>query len=78
MKKVNFTYRNQNYNGFIVIENMSDLIDYFHERLCGMQKETARELVDRAMVNDGTITESSTPIIKIIQVESKIKGGGFY
>ena len=31
MKKANFTYRNQNYDGFIVIENMGDLKEFLKE-----------------------------------------------
>lgn len=78
MKRANFTYWNQKYNGFIVIENMSDLIDYFHERLYGMQKETARNLVDRARavaIDNASVPHPTDPIISIVEIESELKGG---
>lgn len=78
MKRANFTYWNQKYNGFIVIENMSDLIDYFHERLYGMQKESARSLVDRArgIVQNGIVSHPTDPIVQIVEIESNFRGGG--
>lgn len=47
MKKANFINNGIQYDGFIIIETLSDLFNYFHERLYGMQKESAFDLVKR-------------------------------
>jgi len=46
MKRANFTAYNQSYQGFALIENISDLIDFIHEKTNGLIKESARNLVD--------------------------------
>jgi len=48
MKKANIKAYNQEYLKYILIENTSDLIDYFDEKLRGMQKESAVEIIQRA------------------------------
>ena len=52
MKRANIKAYNQEYKNFILIENMSDMIDFRHEVTYGMMKESARSLVDRKMGKD--------------------------
>lgn len=64
MKKANFVAYNQNYLGFIIIEDMSDLIDYFNERLYGIQKESAVTIVQRDKArNKGQEVSHTTDVI---------------
>ena len=48
MKRANIIDHNQTYENFVIIENIIDLFDFFHEKTYGMMKTSARELVDRA------------------------------
>lgn len=48
MKRANINDNNQFYPRFVIIENMVDLYDFFHEKTYGLMKDSARELVSRA------------------------------
>lgn len=78
MKKANFTNHNIEYSRFIIIENISDLYDYFHEKLYGMMKRTAKELVERDKERlSGTILEHTKDVtVSIAELITKAKGNG--
>jgi len=41
MKKANFHDNNQDYKGFIIIENLTELVNYKNDVSYGLQKESA-------------------------------------
>ena len=52
MKRANIKDNGLTYQGFIIIESMGDLFDYFNERLRGQAKEAAVETVARAKARE--------------------------
>ena len=78
MKKVNLKAYNQTYKGFILIENISDLIDFRHEMTYGLMKESATTLVDRAETEQkgGSVSHATDAITNAVEKVNKIRPKG--
>jgi len=79
MKRANIKDNNSNYKGFILIEDMSDLINFRHEVTYGLLKESATELVHREeqRQRNGETDSHITDVITYgVEKLMEIKGGG--
>lgn len=78
MKKANIISYGQEYKGFILIENITDLLDYFHERFYGMKKVSAVNLVTRYQAKQrGEMVGHGTDLITdVVEGTCDIKGTG--
>ena len=76
MNKSDLIYRNQKYNGFILIKNHNDMIDFRNETTYGMMKESATSLLHRGMAlkNNEKIDKESNDIVKAIEKTDNGKG----
>lgn len=78
MKKANIKYYGQQYNGFIIIEDMSDLIDFRHEVTYGKTKQSARSLVDRFQdkQNRKSVSHVTDAITHAVEITHELKPQG--
>jgi len=78
MKRATFKAFNQEYKGFILIENMTDLVEFRHEKTYGLMKNSARELVARAQAKEKGeyVPHTTDAIINTTEVISEVRGGG--
>ena len=78
MKRANIKAYGQEYSNYVLIENMSDLIDYAHDKLNGVLKESAVELVDRckAKAKGDVVKHSSSAVVSAVEQSQIVTNRG--
>ena len=78
IKRANINVYGNDYNGYIIIESMEELKNYFEETLNGLQKDSISKLMDRAFTRaKGNLNGHSTDaFVSIAETESETTGCG--
>lgn len=78
MKRANIKDNGLTYQGYIIIETMGDLLNYFNERLRGQVKEAATEIVSRAKARDRNeiVGHTTNAIVHATEITTELNGKG--
>lgn len=78
MRRANIRVYGNDYRGYIIIESMKELSEYFEESLNGIQKDSIKKLMDRAFTRarGGSVGHTTDHLIDIAEVEADTLGCG--